>query len=62
MPQGKNGGQMRFLRPSLVIGVLLLAVLAGSARAAPIREAALDVASCGVDEFTVILQDAPSDA
>jgi beta-xylosidase len=35
-----------------VVGVLLLGALAGSASAAPVIEAPLDVASCGVDEFT----------
>src|SRR3954468_911093 len=43
---------MRSLRMSLVVGVLLLGALAGSAGAAPVREAPLDVGSCGVDEFT----------
>ena len=44
---------MRSLRTSLVVGVLLLcSVAAGSAQGAPMRESALDVGSCGVDEFT----------
>jgi beta-xylosidase len=43
---------MRSLRTSLLFGVLLLGALAGSAGAAPVGDAALDVASCGVDEFT----------
>ncbi|MDA0182253.1 DUF1080 domain-containing protein [Solirubrobacter phytolaccae] len=44
---------MRSTRTSLVCGVLiLLCALVGSASAAPVRDAALDVASCGVDEFT----------
>ena len=43
---------MRSLRTLLVVGVLLLGVLAGSAGAAPVQEAPADVASCGVDEFT----------
>lgn len=44
---------MRSMRTSLVCGVLiLLCSLVGSANAAPMRDAALDVNSCGVDEFT----------
>lgn len=44
---------MRSLRTSLVVGLLLLcSVAAGSAQGAPVRESALDVGSCGVDEFT----------
>lgn len=45
---------MRSRRTSLVCGVLvlLLCALVGTAGAAPVRDAALDVGSCGVDEFT----------
>src|SRR5262245_24865161 len=43
---------MRLPRPLLVIVMLLLGCLAGSAIAAPVRESALDVDSCGVDEFS----------
>ena len=42
---------MRSLRTSLIAGVVALGVFAGSANAAPVAESALDVASCGVDEF-----------
>ena len=44
---------MRSLRTTLMVGVLLLCwFAAGSAQGAPLRESALDVGSCGVDEFT----------
>jgi regulation of enolase protein 1 (concanavalin A-like superfamily) len=46
-------GAKRFLKPSLVVGAIVaLGLLGGSANAAPVREVALDVNSCGVDEFT----------
>ena len=42
---------MRSLRTSLIVGVVALGVFAGSANGAPVAQSALDVASCGVDEF-----------
>jgi regulation of enolase protein 1 (concanavalin A-like superfamily) len=42
---------MRSLRTSLIAGVVALGVFAGSASGAPVAETALDVNSCGVDEF-----------
>ena len=43
---------MRSVRTTLMLVGLLLAIVAGSASVASAREAALDVNSCGVDEFT----------
>ena len=42
---------MRSLRTALMLVVLLLGALTASAGAAPIRDSALDVNSCGIDEF-----------
>ena len=42
---------MRSLRTALMLVVLLLGALTASAGAAPVRDSALDVNSCGVDEF-----------
>jgi beta-xylosidase len=42
---------MRSLRTALTLLVLLLGALTASAGAAPVRDAALDVDSCGIDEF-----------
>ena len=42
---------MRSLRTALMLVVLLLGALTASAGAAPVRDVALDVNSCGVDEF-----------
>ena len=42
---------MRSLRTALMLLVLLLGALTASAGAAPVRDSALDVNSCGIDEF-----------